>query len=90
MMQLRLRGLSSGMLPDRLFYATVAREKSPKGNVPIMGFLQRSGTERGVRCVIMPRNAYSLRSHVSAWVKDRMRNPFRRKSKKTEEAPKQA
>jgi len=38
----------------------------------------------------IPRNAYSLGGQFSTQVNDKMRNPFRRKSKKTEEAPKQA
>jgi len=38
----------------------------------------------------IPRNAYSLGDQFSTQVNDKMRNPFRRKSKKTEEAPKQA
>jgi hypothetical protein len=43
-----LRDLSSGILPTKLFYVTVAREKNPKGNVPIMGVLHQYSAERGL------------------------------------------
>jgi len=66
------------------------KRKSPKRNVPVMGFIRRSRSERGVTVKDIPRNAYSLGDQFSTQVNDKMRNPFRRKSKKTEEAPKQA
>ena len=66
------------------------KRRKSKRNVPIMGFIRRSRTERGVTVTDIPRNAYSLGDQFSMQVNDKMRNPFRRKSKKTEETPKQA
>jgi hypothetical protein len=55
-----------------------------------MGFLGRFMPGRDLPRMIMPQNTYSQRNRSSTKVNDKMRNPFRRKSKKTEEAPKQA
>ena len=52
-------------------------------NASIMGFLRQSKTERGMTCMMYPQTPIAGETDPSTKVKDKMRNPFRRKPKKT-------
>jgi hypothetical protein len=60
-------------------------------NAIIVSFLQQSAPYQSVDQRYVPKTPIASRTHLTARVKEEMRNPFRRKSKKAEpETAKQA
>ena len=49
----------------------------------IMGFLWQSKTQRGLTCMMFPKTPIASETDSFTKVKDKVRNPFRRKSKKS-------